>query len=220
MRRPWGAHSLVNHVLTVGERSSRGEYLGLPGRFQPLNDRHIRPQAGDRWRWAGLPDLTATIPEYELEFPLAQSDPELDGVRYAFDAAFQRMCEATTHDALMAELSNLFHHLFRVRELCKHRLGSSKLYATEKSTSDLRAARAASWARNFDTHQLYAVASQQDVYSNFYTAMYGILVWKPLSSLPQSTDKYGRHLDYATELEGKPVLDTLRCAFDALAGLL
>jgi hypothetical protein len=50
--------------------------------------------------------------------------------------------------------------------------------------------------------------------------MYGVLVWKPLPSLPQSTDKYVPHLDYATELEGKPVLDTMRRAFDALAGLL
>jgi hypothetical protein len=30
-------------------------------------------------------------------------DPELHAVRYTFDAAFQRMCEATTDDALVAE---------------------------------------------------------------------------------------------------------------------
>jgi hypothetical protein len=38
--------------------------------------------------------------------------------------------------------------------------------------------------------------------------------------LPQSIDKKDRHLDYAAELEGKAVLDTLRRAFDAMAGSL
>jgi hypothetical protein len=129
------------------------------------------------------------------------------------------MCEATTDDDLMAELSNLLHHLYRLRELCKGQLGSS-FSTAEKSTADLRAAGAASWARNFDTHKLYDLGSLQGVYSNFYTAIYGVLAWKPLSSLPRSIDKNGRHLDYAAELEGKPVLDTLRRAFDAMAGLL
>jgi hypothetical protein len=130
------------------------------------------------------------------------------------------MCEATTEDALMAELSNLLHHLFRLRELCKDRL--TGFYVTERSTGDLRAARGAGWARNFDTHQLFAAGSQQSVYSNYYTAMYGVLVWKPLSSLPISIDQTGnnRHLDYAAELEGKTILDTLRHAFDAMANLL
>ncbi len=81
-------------------------------------------------------------------------DPELHTVSYAFDVAFQRMCEAKDDDALMAEVSNVLHHLFRLRELCRARLSSSGLYAVDTSTADLRAARAACWARNFDTHRL------------------------------------------------------------------
>lgn len=48
-------------------------------------------------------------------------DPELNTVSYAFDAAFQRMCEAKDDDALTAELSNVLHHLFRLRELCREK---------------------------------------------------------------------------------------------------
>jgi hypothetical protein len=59
-------------------------------------------------------------------------------------------------DALMAELSNLLHHPFRLRELGKRRPGKPRPYATERTMPDLRAARAASWARNFDTHQLFS----------------------------------------------------------------
>lgn len=146
-------------------------------------------------------------------------DSELHAVRYAFDAAFQRICEAHADDDRMAELSNLLHHLYRLRELWARRLGTS-FDAAGQRAPQLTAARAASWARTFDTHQLYTLGSLRDAYSDLYTAAYEALVWKPLSSLPATSDKHGRHLDYAAELENKPVLDTLRGAFDAMAGML
>jgi hypothetical protein len=141
-------------------------------------------------------------------------------VSYAFDAAFLRMCEAETSDALMAELSNMLHHLFRLREHCKNRVPG--YYATEQSGSELSAARGASWARNLDTHELFDTASLEDVYSGYYTAVYGTLVWKPLADLPSQVDSTGNHreVDYAAELEGKVILDSLRGAFDAMAALL
>jgi hypothetical protein len=130
------------------------------------------------------------------------------------------MCEAETDDALMAELSNLLHHLFRLSEHCWERRPGFD--TTERSTADLRAARGASWARNFDTHQLFRLAppTLSGLYSRYYTALYGVQIWVPLSSLPAQSDKHGRHLDYQAELEGKIILDTLRGAFDAMAALL
>lgn len=76
------------------------------------------------------------------------------------------------------------------------------------------------WARNFDTHGLFTTAAAGDVYSDFYTELYGVMVWVPLSSLPSQPDGHGRHLDYEALLACQPVLDTLRGAFDALSGLL
>jgi hypothetical protein len=75
---------------------------------------------------------------------------------------------------------------------------------------------AAMWARRFDTHDLVMVASLADLYSDVYSDMYGVLAWQPLAQ----TDPDGRHLDYAAVLEGRPALDTIRRAFDAMAGLL
>jgi hypothetical protein len=46
--------------------------------------------------------------------------------------------------------------------------------------------------------------------------MYGVLVWKLLAR----TDGARRHEDYKAVLAGRPVLDTLRGAFDAMAELL
>jgi len=149
---------------------------------------------------------------------VTQSDSRLHAVRYAFDAAFQRMLEAETQDPLMAELSNMLHHLYRLRELCLNRLPGFDV--TERYSGDLRAARAASWVRNFDTHQLFATGTQEDVYSDYYTAAYGVLVWKPLAGLPVQVDKYQREADYSAQLEGKVILDSMRRAFDAMAVLL
>ena len=74
----------------------------------------------------------------------------------------------------------------------------------------------------FDTHQLFAVASAEDMYSVYYTNLYGVLAWLPLAALPERADRTGwrRHECYESELAGRPVLDTLRSAFDALAALL
>lgn len=153
---------------------------------------------------------------------LSQPDPQLDQVRYAFDSAFKRKCDAETEADLTAELSNTLHHLYRLGELCKRRLGDRAFYDVLKTTDALRAARAAMWARAFDTHRLFAVAKPRDVYSNYYTKLYGVLIWVPLSSLPVAWNppKYGQDTDYKAELEGKPVLDTLRGAFDGMATLL
>ena len=153
-------------------------------------------------------------------------DPEFESVRRPFDAAFHRMCSATTVGDLEDELSNALHHLYRLAELCKTRFGvdSQAFYhgstAVLRRSQDLRAARAIAWARAFDTHETVVVASHSDIYSNFYTEMYGSLVWKPLAQLPVQTDKHDRHIDYQSELQGRPVLDSIRRAFDALAALL
>lgn len=154
--------------------------------------------------------------------PLSHPDPELDRIRLAFDAAFQRMCEAATEADLTSELSNVLNQLYRLGELCKTRLTEPIFYNILTSTNDLKAARAARWARAFDTHDIFVVAVIGDLYSNYYTNMYGVLAWKPLNALPVSSNpaKYGQDADYRAELEGKVILDTLRKAFDALAALL
>jgi hypothetical protein len=151
---------------------------------------------------------------------MATPDPQLDGIRRAFDSAFQRVCAATTPADAENEFSSMLDWLYRLNELGKNRLGEDALHKKLRGPDDLRAARAAIWARTFDVHDVVAVAAMGDVYPDYYTAMYGVLVWKPLASLPQQTDKWDRHLDYASFLENRGVLGTSRRAFDAMAALL
>jgi hypothetical protein len=109
-------------------------------------------------------------------------------------------------------------------EHCKAQITTSVFYAKITSTNDLRAAHAAMWARSFDAHDIFVVASQADAYSDYYINLYhgGILVWKPLESLPISSNppNHRQETEYRDELEDKPILDTLRRAFDAMAALL
>jgi hypothetical protein len=153
---------------------------------------------------------------------MATPDPQLDGIRRAFDNAFRRIWQATTPADAEDEFSNALNHLYRLNELGKNRLGKDAWHQKLLGSDDLRAARAAIWARTFDVHRVVAVAAMGDGYSDYYTDMYGVLVWKPLAELPDQTDKAGhdRHLDYANFLENREVLSTSRRAFDAMAAVL
>jgi hypothetical protein len=136
--------------------------------------------------------------------------------------AFQRINAATTDADFEDELSCLLHHFYRFSEFCWKRLGHvdrGKFYEWlhQSGDRDLRAAGAVTWARNFDTHDLVAVATPSDTYSDIYGDIYGAPVWK---TRPPETDKWKRHLDYEAVLDGREVVTTIRSAFDAMAALL
>jgi hypothetical protein len=159
---------------------------------------------------------------------MSTPDPQLERVRRAFDSAFRRMCAASTEDDIEDELSNLLCHLYRLNELGKGRLvkkfgeklGKQKFHALLLGSDDLRRARAAVWARTFDAHDVVVVAPLGDGFSDYFTEMFGVAMWAPLANLPEQTDKDDRHRDYTKFLEGLPVLDTTRQAFDTMAALL
>jgi hypothetical protein len=139
----------------------------------------------------------------------------------AFNAAFRRLCEARSVEDAEDELSNLLCQLYRLGELVRATMGTdAAFYGALKGTEQGRAADAAMWARKFDTHNAVVVAELGDVWSDFFTEMFGVLVWRPLDQLPQMTAKQGQHLGYAGHLAGRSVLDTTRGAFDALASMV
>ena len=141
-------------------------------------------------------------------------------IRRAFDAAFQRLCEAKNPEVAEDELSNLLCQLYRLSELVKHEFDDDKrFYDALRATPDRCAARAAMWVRNFDTHNAVVVADMGDSWPDYFTEMFGTLVWRPLAELPEQSSPYGRG-DYDAQLAGRPVLDTARRAFDTLAAMV
>jgi hypothetical protein len=149
----------------------------------------------------------------------AAADPELDSRRRAFDAVVRRMRTDATQAHLDDDLGNLLHQLYKLGELCRLRLGKQEFDTLLKSSDALRAARAAMWARKFDTHHLVRVkvATPPDTYTDIYHDIYGAVEWKPLAEPDDDDD---RDKDYNRLLKGQSVLDTTSRAFDAMADLL
>jgi hypothetical protein len=141
-------------------------------------------------------------------------------IRRAFDAAFRRMCAASNVEDGEDELSNLLCQMYRLHELVEKTLGQKDIRDSLVTTPERRTARAAIWARTFDTHDAAVVADPDDLFSDYFTNLHGVLVWRPADKLPKQVDNYDRHVDYADYLAGRPVLDTARRAFDALAAML
>jgi hypothetical protein len=155
------------------------------------------------------------------------SDPELTAVQRPFDAAFSRMCRAGDVDLLRDELSNMLQHMYRLSELCSRRwqLKRDPAGFNAKVVNVVPGALGAIWIRRYDTHEIAEVSTTADIYSDSYTDLYGVLVWKRLAAMPfiakpdNRSANLARYNDYQG-LENKPVLDTMRRAFDGLAALL
>ncbi len=150
----------------------------------------------------------------------ASPDPELTAVRRAFNAAFQRMREANDTGELQDELSNMLHHMYRLGELCKRRWQINDKGLTKK-IKHISGALGALWIRCYDTHQLATTAKVENIYASFYPKKYGLLVWETVNAMPfiQKPKDVDRYTDYEW-LQNRPVLDTLRAAFDGLAAML
>jgi hypothetical protein len=148
-------------------------------------------------------------------------------VRRAFDSAYFRMCLGTNAETLQDELSNALHHTYRLGELRKRQWeangngngGSASPFAAR--VKQVRGALGALWIRAYDTHQIAIVSELDTQYSGVHTAMHGVLLWKPASALDciVMPKDYDRYTDYLAHLAQRPVLDTLRSAFDGLAAL-
>lgn len=128
----------------------------------------------------------------------------------AFDAAFKRFCSAQSVEEQHDEMSNMLHQFFRAVE----RRGGVDAFAKDPSAHEHAAA--VSLVRHKDTHEVVAIVDLRDVFSDTFTDLFGSLVW----ALPASVKADKRYARYdAAYLEGQPVADTLRRAFDAVIAL-
>ncbi len=111
---------------------------------------------------------------------------ELRRARRAFEAARKRMCAAESVEELEDELSNMLGQMYRLSEHKASTFPNDSAYYDALKAA-VPAANASIWARSFDTHQLVVVAEPGDVFSDFMTNMFGVLVWRSLSHLPKTT---------------------------------
>jgi hypothetical protein len=136
------------------------------------------------------------------------------GICLAFDTAFDRMVSATSRDEQLIEISNALHHMYRLGELRRREWGA-RSQGSPGFTGRVRqvpGALGSLWIRNYEVHQSAQVAELDGG---------AVMVWRAVSSMqfivrPQDADRYA---DYTCHLEERPVLDTLRIAFDGLTAL-
>jgi hypothetical protein len=151
----------------------------------------------------------------------------IQGPERAFRTAFRHLCEAATFDDAADQLSNMLHQLYRLSELGEALYGGAKaFYAELYKVNGGEVAGAVLWARNFDTHdvaRLESVSKPGDVYSDYYTNLYGVLVWNERGELPPPDPKFpahGRDLLYDHHLAGRSVLSATQTTLRALLDVL
>ena len=140
--------------------------------------------------------------------------------KQGFDLAFAALCEATDLAVAEAHLGHAMEDLYRLYELAKRPPSSKASRDTALETTDEgKTALAIVWVRKFRIHDVMEVSQAADVYSSYYTKIYGVLVWRTRSDFKAGPDGRGWHLLYDTYLEGCPVLDTLQAAVSAVVAL-
>ena len=135
----------------------------------------------------------------------------------AFDRAFAAMLGAEDLEVAEDHLGHALTDFYRLYEQARQPPASpASRKAALEATPEGCTALAIAWARAFHTHDVVEVSKDADLYSSYYTAIYGVLAWRPRSDFTANIDGDGRHLFYDTYLEGRPVLDTLQSAVSVL----
>jgi hypothetical protein len=140
----------------------------------------------------------------------------------AFDRAFADMCAAADFEAAEDHLAHALSDFYSLYEQAKLPPSSQqrRRAALEASPAG-RGALAIAWVRKFHTHHLVEVSKVGNLYSGYYTKLYGVLVWRNRGDITTVEDNEGRrHEFYDTELAGKPVLDTLQNAVSAVIAVI
>jgi hypothetical protein len=139
----------------------------------------------------------------------------------AFDRAFADMCAASDFEAAEDHLSHALCDFYSLYEQAKLPPCQKLRRAALEASPAGRAALAIAWVRKFHTHRLIEVSNAGDLYSGYYTNLYGVLVWRDRADITTIEDDEGhRHEFYDAELAGKPTLDTLQKAVSAVVAVI
>jgi hypothetical protein len=96
------------------------------------------------------------------------------------DLAFVAIAEAADFEAAESHLGHTMEDLYRLYELARQPPSTKVLRdAALEATDDGKTALAMVWGRKFRTHEVVEVSQAADMYSDYYTNLYGVLAWRP-----------------------------------------
>jgi hypothetical protein len=139
-----------------------------------------------------------------------------------FDLAFAAACQAEDFETIEIHLGHAMEDLYRLYELAKKPPPSKAARdGALAQTDEGRTALAVVWARKFRTHESMELSQAADLFSNYFTNLFGVLAWRPRSEFGAGEDgDRGWHAFYDTYLDGRSVLDTLQTAVSAIGAQL
>jgi hypothetical protein len=152
-------------------------------------------------------------------------------IKRAFDIAFTGMCAASDFDTFEAHFGHALGDFYRLYELAGQPPSSeaNRNGSLEASTNG-KIALAVAWSRKFRTHDLVEVTGPGDVFTDYFTDLFGTLIWRdssyiasvmasPTRKKPPTASDRKRAGYYRDHLAGKPVLDTLQGGIGALLAI-
>jgi hypothetical protein len=141
--------------------------------------------------------------------------------KQGFDLAFNALCQAADFKVAEIHFGHALTDFYSLYELAKQPpLTKAARDAALDATDGGKTALAIVWARKFRTHDVVEVSQAADLYSRYYTKLYGVLAWRPRCDFTASTDDRGWHDYYDRHLEGRPVLDTMQAAISAVTAMI
>lgn len=135
------------------------------------------------------------------------------------EAARLRMLGAPSEDVALCALTEILCWIYGLEEWYRNHLGT---YYTERdSRTDGQLVGGLVWARTFAQHELARTADIGDLYSDFYTSMFGVLVWRARPQLPppNRSETRGRDAFYDRHLSNQVVPETIATAQQFFAHL-
>jgi hypothetical protein len=145
------------------------------------------------------------------------SSPVAEAVEH-FDAAVWRAAQARTQPEQRGALKEALGHLYVLRDYREGQLGRDRYRPLAANCLGGRVTQGLACLRNALTHHLTQPAHpiRSDAYSDTYTTMYGVPVWRRVNDIPDPprnlTSGNNDALAYECEVAGEDVFSTLRAA--------
>lgn len=136
-----------------------------------------------------------------------------------FDGAFKRLLAAADEQEALVALGEALEWLHSLEELHRERLNGKRYFAERSRTPEGKTTGALVYARGAMHHRVVNWSPLGEAHSDYYTDMYGVLVWVDSAPEPDPTGK-GRDAYFDTLVAGKPVPDTLNNAYRFLTELI
>lgn len=142
-----------------------------------------------------------------------QSSKDRDRAEGALDDALKRIAGATSENEALNAMGEALKWVHSLEEWYRERLGDRNYFAERAQRHDGQLVGGLVYARMFEHHEIVEVADLDDRWTDIWTDLYGVLVWRQQLPPPKKPGLVkGRDVFYERHAADKLVLETLDVA--------